>query len=169
MKMANKRMAKIIAVRGKQELFIEREFDAPREVVFKAYTDQKLMAQWMGPRGLTTNFEKFEPVNGGMWRFIQKDQSGKEYAFHGVFHEILAPERIIQTFEYEGLPEKGHVSLETAIFEKLPGDRTRVTAQAVFQSVEDRDGMIESGMERGVNEGFERLDEILGKQMSMAK
>ena len=80
-----------------------------------------------------------------------------------VWQKDTAPERIIGTFEFEGLPEAGHVTLETTRFEALPGDRTRVTSQSVFQSVADRDGMIESGMETGVNEGYERLDEILGK------
>ena len=159
---------KMIALPGKQELFIEYELDAPRDVVFRAYTDPKLVAQWMGPCELTTNFEKFEPRNGGMWRFIQKDPKGNEYGFHGVFHEV-SPERIIQTFEYDGLPESGHVSLQTAWFEALPGGRTRVTVQDVFMSVADRDGMMQAGMERGVNEGFERLNEVLEKEMAMAK
>jgi uncharacterized protein YndB with AHSA1/START domain len=161
--------AKITALPGRQELFIERELDAPREIVFKAYTDPRLYAQWIGPRGLSTDIEKFEAKNGGMWRFIQKDKDGNEFAFHGVFHEVAEPERIIQTFEYEGLPETGHVSLEIARFEELPGDRTRVVSQAVFMSVEDRDGMMQSDMEWGVNEGFERLDELLEKEMAMAK
>ena len=94
------------------------------------------------------------------YRYIHK-RGGNEYAFHGVNHEVLAPERIIGTFEFEGLPEKGHVLLVTARFEALPGDRTRLTSQSVFQSVSDRDGMLQSGMERGVNDGYERLDEIL--------
>lgn len=161
--MSAKNKTTILAEPGKQELFITREFDAPRELVFKAYTDLELYAQWLGPRGLTTTFEIFEPVSGGRYRFTQKDKDGNEYAFHGVTHEVTAPERIIGTFEFEGLPEAGHVTLETTRFEALPGDRTRVTSQSVFQSVADRDGMIESGMETGVNEGYERLDEILEK------
>lgn len=146
---------------GKQELFITREFDAPRELVFKAYTDEKIYAQWLGPNGLTTTFEVFEPVSGGKYRFIQKDKEGNQFAFHGVTHEVLLNERIIGTFEFEGLPEAGHVILETTRFESLPGNRTRITSQSVFQSVSDRDGMIQSGMEHGVVEGYERLDEIL--------
>lgn len=159
----NKNKTTITAEPGKQELFITREFDAPRELVFKAHTDPDLFVQWMGPRGLTTNLETFEPVSGGRWRFIQQDQDGSEYAFHGVFHEV-SPERTIQTFEYEGLPESGHVTLETMTLEALPNGRTKLTAQSVFQSVADRDGMIESGMEYGVNEGYARLDELLAKQ-----
>ncbi|MBX3056849.1 MAG: SRPBCC family protein [Anaerolineae bacterium] len=151
----------ITAEPGKQELFITREFEAPRELVFRAHTDPDLYAQWLGPRGLTTTFEIFEPVSGGRWRFTQKDEAGNAYAFHGVNHEVKAPERLIGTFEYEGLPESGHVILETAVFEELPNGRSRIRSHSVFQSVADRDGMIESGMEHGVNEGYERLDEIL--------
>ncbi len=153
----------IIAEPGKQELFIVRELDAPRALVFRAYTEKELYKQWIGPRGYETLIEKFEPWSGGSWRFVQKDDKGNIFAFHGVTHEMATPERIIDTFEYEGLPEKGHVILQTAKFEALPGNRTKVTAQAVFQSVADRDGMIQSGMERGVREGFERLDELLAK------
>lgn len=146
---------------GKQELFISREFDAPRELVFRAYTDPEIYAQWLGPNGLTTRFEVFEPVSGGKYHFVQKDQAGNEFSFHGVTHEVLPNERIIGTFEFDGLPEAGHVILETTRFEALPGGRTRVNSQSVFQSVEDRDGMVQSGMEHGVVEGYERLDEIL--------
>jgi uncharacterized protein YndB with AHSA1/START domain len=151
----------ITAEPGKQELFITREFDAPRELVFKAHTDPDLYARWLGPRGLTTSFETFEPVYGGRWRFVQKDENGNQYSFHGVTHEVLPPERIIGTFEFDGLPEAGHVLLETTRFEALPDGRTRLTAHSVFQSVEDRDGMVASGMESGVVEGYERLDEVL--------
>jgi uncharacterized protein YndB with AHSA1/START domain len=83
-----------------------------------------------------------------------------------VYHEVLAPERIIGTFEFEGLPEKGHVILGTTIFEALPGDRTKLTSQSVFQSVADRDGMLRSGMERGVNDGYDRLDQLLAKHLT---
>ena len=158
--MANK--TTITAEPGKQELFIVREFDAPRELVFKAHTDPELYVQWLGPRELTMKIETFDPRDGGSYRYIH-ERDGNEYAFHGVNHEVLAPERIIGTFEFEGLPEKGHVLLVTARFEALPGDRTRLTSQSVFQSVADRDGMLQSGMEGGVNDGYERLDETLEK------
>jgi uncharacterized protein YndB with AHSA1/START domain len=159
--MPTKNKTTITAEPGKQELFITREFDAPRELVFKAHTDQDLYARWLGPRDLTTTLETFEPVSGGKWRFIQKDKNGNEFAFHGVNHDVTVPERIIGTFEFEGLPESGHVILETTKFEALPGNRTRVTTQSVYQSVEERDGMVAAGMESGVVDGFERLDEIL--------
>ncbi len=160
---AKKNQTLLIAEPGKQEVFITREFDAPRELVFKAYTDPKLYVQWLGPRGYTMKLETFQPKSGGCWRYIHTDPQGNEYGFHGVNHEVLAPERIIDTFEFEGLPEKGHVMLETVKFEELPGGRTKVTTQSVFQSVADRDGMIQSGMEHGVVDSHERLDEVLEK------
>jgi uncharacterized protein YndB with AHSA1/START domain len=159
--MANK--TKVIAEAGKQEVIITREFDAPRDLVFRAFTDPKLYVQWLGPRRLKMTLEKFEPRSGGSWRYTHEDQGGNKFGFHGVIHEVHAPDRIIDTFEFEGMPEKGHVSLQTARFEELPGGRTRVTAQAVFQSVADRDGMVQSGMETGVVESHERLDELLKK------
>jgi uncharacterized protein YndB with AHSA1/START domain len=159
--MANKTIIK--AEPGKQEIFIIREFDAPRELVFKAFTDPKLLAQWMGPKDLTMKIDKMEAKTNGHYRYTHTDKQGNEFSFHGVIHEVTAPERLIQTFEYEGLPEKGHVAMETARFETLPGNRTRVTGQSVFQSVADRDGMVQSGMERGVVESHERLDELLKK------
>jgi uncharacterized protein YndB with AHSA1/START domain len=156
-----KNQTTITAEPGKQELFITREFDAPRELVFKAHTDPRLYVQWLGPLGYEMKLETFEPHSGGRYRYVHKDKDGNEYGFHGVFHEI-SEELMIQTFEFEGLPERGHVTLDTARLEKLPGDRTRITIQSVYQSVADRDGMVQSGMERGVNEGYGRLDELLG-------
>jgi uncharacterized protein YndB with AHSA1/START domain len=159
--MAEKKNKTVITAEpGKQELFITREFNAPRELVFKAHTDPDLFARWMGPRDLTTTLETFEPVSGGRWRFIQKDQDGNEFGFHGVFHEV-SPERIVQTFEFEGLPDSGHVVLETIELESLPNGRTRLTTQSVYRSIADRDGMVQAGMETGVVEGYEQLDQIL--------
>ena len=147
---------------GKQELFITREFDAPRALVYKAHIDPDLYVQWLGPRGYEMVLETFEPHSGGRYRYIHKDKDGSEYGFHGVFHE-MSEELMIQTFEFEGLPEPGHVVLDTMRLDELPGNRTKVTIQSVYQSIADRDGMVESGMERGLNEGYERLDEILVK------
>jgi len=152
---------KIIADPGKQELFIIREFDASRDLVFRAYSEEELLVQWLGPRELVTRYEKFEPRAGGMYRYVQSLPNGMEVAFCGVCHEHTAPERIINTFEFEGLPEKGHVVLETLRFEVVTGNRTRVIGQSVFQSVEDRDGMIHSGMEHGVIDSHNRLDELI--------
>jgi uncharacterized protein YndB with AHSA1/START domain len=145
---------------GKQELFITREFDAPRALVFRAHTDPDLYVRWLGPHGYEMELETFEPVSGGRYRYVHKDKDGNAFSFHGVFHE-MAEDLMIQTFEFEGLPEKGHVVLDTMRLEELPGERTSITIQSVYQSVADRDGMVEAGMETGVNEGYERLDQIL--------
>ena len=143
---------------GKQELFITREFDAPRELVYKAHIDPKLYVQWLGPHGYEMILETFEPVNGGKYRYIHKDKEGNEYGFHGTFHD-MSINNMVQTFEFEGYP--GHVSLDCMTLEELPGNRTKATIHSVFQSVSDRDGMIQNGMETGVREGYERLDDIL--------
>lgn len=146
---------------GKQEIFMTMTYNAPRELVFRAYTDPALIPQWWGPRYLTTEIDKLDARPGGEWRFVQRDPDGNEYAFHGVFHDVSAPERIIQTFEWEGMP--GHVQMETAVFEDLGGGRTRVVSQSVFQSVEDRDGMAASGMEEGISDGNNRMEELLAQ------
>jgi len=161
--MTKHNQTKITAEPGKQEILITREFDAPRELVFKAFTEPELLSQWWGPSYLSTLVDTMDVRPGGQWRFINRDAQGKEYAFHGVYHEILAPERIIDTFEFEGLPQTGHVSLETLTLEELPGGRTRLTSQSVFRSVADRDGMLQSGMEEGLNESYDRLAELLKK------
>jgi uncharacterized protein YndB with AHSA1/START domain len=153
----------ITAEPGKQELVITREFDAPRELVFKTVMDPELVSQWWGPRYLSTEVDKMDVRPGGQWRFINRDAEGHEYAFHGVYHEVLAPERVIDTFEFEGVPETGHVTLETMRLEELPGGRTRLIAQSVFQSIIDRDAMLQSGMESGVNDTYDRLSELLEK------
>ncbi len=145
---------------GKQEVIMTREFDAPRELVWKVYMDPDLLAQWWGPRSLTTEVEKMEVRPGGQWRFLQRDIDGNEYAFHGVYHETRFPERIVDTFEFEGMP--GHVVLETTTLEEHDG-KTRLTTQSVFQSVEDRDGMVQSGMQDGASESMDRLMNILVK------
>ncbi|MFN8434039.1 MAG: SRPBCC family protein [Anaerolineales bacterium] len=156
--MPSKNKTTVKAEPGKQELYIIREFDAPRELVFRAHTDPALFVKWIGPHGYEMILKEFEPVNGGRYRYIHKDPQGNEYGFHGCFHEI-SMERLTQTFEFEGYA--GHVSLETATLEELPGNRTRVTIHSVYQSVVDRDGMVQNGMETGVREGYERLDDTL--------
>jgi uncharacterized protein YndB with AHSA1/START domain len=150
--MSSNNKTTITAEADKQEILITREFDAPRELVFEAYTDPKLIVQWLGPRDLTMTIDRFDIKSGGSYRYIH-ERKGEKFGFHGVCHEVLVPERIIQTFEFEGLPEKGHVALETTRFTALPNSRTLVVTQSLFQSVADRDGMIESGAERGVREG----------------
>ena len=159
--MSDKKNQTIVAAEpGKQEVFITREFDAPRALVFKAHTDPQLYTQWLGPRGYEMKLETFEPVSSGKYRYLHRDPDGNEFGFHGTFHE-MSEELMIQTFEFEGLPERGHVSLDTMRLEELPGGRTKITIQSVFQSVEARDGMVQSGMDRGVREGYERLDDVL--------
>lgn len=164
--MANKTI--VTAEPGKQELFITREFDAPRELVFKAHTDPELYVQWVGPRDLKMEIQKFDARDGGSYQFTH-ERDGHTYTFFGVNHEVLAPERIIGTFEFDGLPERGHVIMGKTSFEELPGGRTRLVHQSVFFSVEDRDGMVQSGMERGVSEGYEKLDELLANSKTAAE
>ena len=159
---------KIIAEAGKQEFFIEREFDAPRELVFRAFSEPDLLQQWLGPERLTMEIEFYDNRSLGAYRFFHKDEKGNQYGFNGVIHEATSPERLIRTFEFEGLPERGHVSLETAIFVELPNERTLLKIQSVFKSVADRDGMMSSGMEGGMNEGFVKLDKLLAKQLVKA-
>lgn len=148
---------------GTQQVVMTREFDAPRELVFRAYTDPELFVRWMGPRYLTTTVEQFDVRDGGRWKYVAAAPDGSEHRFHGVFHGDPSPERIVQTFEYEGAPT--HVSLETAVFTESAG-RTLVTATAVFQSEQDRDAMVASGMESGVREGYDRLGELLATMTS---
>jgi len=159
--MANKNKTSVIAEPGKQELFIVREFDAPRSLVYKAFSDKKLLEGWLGCQQMKVKYEKLEPRAGGSYRYISTMENGMSFGFHGVCHDFSPPERIIQTFEFEGLPETGHVVLETTKFEDLPSGRTKVTVQSVFQSTADRDGMISAGMEYGVVDAHNRLDEMI--------
>jgi uncharacterized protein YndB with AHSA1/START domain len=142
-----------------------REFAAPRELVYRAHTDPELLAQWIGPRRLTTDVVRFDVHDGGTWRFVQRDADGSEYVFHGVFHGDPSPEGIVQTFEFEGAP--GHVSLDALKFDELDG-RTTLRVHSVFQSVEARDAMVSAGMETGVQEGYERLDELVERVLAPA-
>ena len=141
-------------------IHIEREFDAPRDLVFATFTDPDLIPEWWGPRGTTTEVDVMDVRTGGDWRFIAHDADGTQTAFRGTYREVTPPERVVQTFEWEGMP--GYVSLETATFEDL-GDRTKVTTVGVYYSTEERDGMLGSGMEGGMNETFQRLDELLAR------
>jgi uncharacterized protein YndB with AHSA1/START domain len=157
-----KNMAKtdIFAEPGKQEIRITRVFNAPREQLFRVCTDPNLVAKWWGPRKYETVVDKMDVRPGGAWRFLNRDNGGNEHAFHGYYHEIASPERFVQTFEYEGAP--GHVSLETFQFEEQDG-KTLLTNIAVFQSVEDRDAMMQSGMEEGAHDLMNRLAELVEK------
>lgn len=145
---------------GIPQIISEREFDAPRELLFCAWTEPELLKQWLGPRNLTMEIDRYDVRDGGTWRYVHRDDEGNEYAFHGVFHGDPSPEGMVQTFEYEGYP--GHVSLDTLTFEERDG-RTIVRTNTVFQSVEARDGMMQSGMEYGVDDGYDRLDALIAK------
>jgi uncharacterized protein YndB with AHSA1/START domain len=153
-------ITQITAEPGIPQILISREFDAPRDLVFRAYTDPELLVQWLGPRDLTMKVEQFDVRDGGKWRYVSTDTDGNEYGFHGVFHGTPSPDGIVQTFEFEGVP--GHVSLDTYTLEDLDG-KTLMRSVSCFQSVEDRDGMIAGGMERGVRDSGERLTELLAK------
>jgi len=137
-----------------------RVFDAPRELVYQAHTDPKHIAQWWGPRGQTTTVETMDVRPGGAWRFVQHDPEGNEYAFRGEFREVVPPERLVFTFEYEGMP--GHILRQTITFDEHDG-KTTVSSTALFDSVADRDGMLESGMESGATESWDRLAELLNQ------
>jgi uncharacterized protein YndB with AHSA1/START domain len=159
--MATEKRTQIIAAPGTKEMVVTRTFDAPRDLVFKAHTDAKWIEQWWGPRKYSVIVDRLDLRPGGSWRFLNRDKDGNEFGFHGEFREIVPPERITWTFEYEGMP--GHVSVETVTFETV-GGKTKLTARAVYDSVEDRDGMLQSGMEEGMNETYERLDELLERE-----
>ena len=140
------------------EIRVERIFDAPRDRVFATFTDPALIPEWWGPYDTTTVVDEMDVRPGGRWRFIARDCEGRETAFRGVYREVTPPERIVQSWEWEGLP--GHVSIETAEFEDL-GDRTRMIGTTLFHTTEERDGMLGSGMEGGMNETYDRFDEVL--------
>jgi uncharacterized protein YndB with AHSA1/START domain len=137
----------------------EREFDAPAELVHRAFLEPDLIVQWLGPRKYEMVLDKFEPRAGGEYRYIHRNADA-EWAFHGVFHS-LDIDNMVQTFEFEGYP--GHVSLDQLAIEDIGGGRSRVRGHSVFQSVADRDGMIENGMSEGVEEGYDRLDELMAR------
>ncbi|MGP3967015.1 TIGR03086 family metal-binding protein [Streptomyces sp. 6N223] len=148
----------IVADPALPTIVITREFDAPPERVFRAYTDPDLVVQWLGPRRLTMRIDQYDARSGGSYRYVHRADNGTEYGFHGVFHEVRPNERIVQTFTFEDWPDS--VSLETAAFEDL-GGRTRVTATSLMDSIEARDAMLASGAEGGVRDGHERLDDLL--------
>jgi len=141
-----------------QEIVLTREFDFPRDLVFEAFTRPEHIAQWWGPRGTTVPSCQMDFRAGGKWRFVSRDADGNEFGFRGEIREVVPPERIVQTFEFEGMP--GHVSVETLRLEDL-GGRTRMTVTSRFDSVMDRDGMLQSGMEKGAAESYDRLSEYL--------
>lgn len=141
---------------------VERDFDAPRDLVFRAWTDPALIVQWLGPRQYRMEVDVYEVRDGGRYRYRHIGDDGAEFAFRGVFHGDQTPDHMLQTFEFEGFP--GHVSLDRLVLEDLGDGRTRARIHSVFQSVEARDGMVASGMAEGMDDGFIRLDELIERE-----
>ncbi len=139
---------------------ITREFDAPPAKVFRAHVDPELVAQWTGPHGMEMRMDHYDCRTGGSWRYVMT-RDGVEYHFHGSFHDVRDGELIVQTFTYDDEPDG--VALERLVFEDLGNGRTRLIATSLVDSFEGRDAVLASGMESGVREGYERLDEILAR------
>ncbi|MHB1928651.1 MAG: SRPBCC family protein [Acidimicrobiales bacterium] len=148
---------------GIPQVVVTRAFDAPAELVVRAHLDPELLVQWLGPRELAMTVDRYEVRDGGRWRYVQRDPEGHEHGFHGVFHGEPSTSGIVQTFEYEGVP--GHVKLDTTTFEERDG-KTLVRTISCFACLEDRDGMVASGMERGVVDSGDRLDALLATLQS---
>ena len=146
--------AKVPAVR------ITREFDAPPEKVFHAHTDPDLFVQWIGPRNTEMRIDHYDCRTGGSYRYVAISD-GIEYGFFGSFHEVRPSELIVQTFTFEGEPDG--VTLERLVLEDLGDGRTRLTSTSLIDSFEARDAMLASGMEIGVREGYEKLDELFAR------
>jgi uncharacterized protein YndB with AHSA1/START domain len=140
-----------------REIHVERIFDAPRERVWRAMTDPKLIAQWWG-RGNNLTVERYEFQRGGHWRFVEHSAHG-DHGFEGRFREVTPPERLAMTFEWDGMP--GHVAINTMTLQDLGDGRTRLVSTSLFHTTEERDGMIKSGMEVGMNQSYAALDKLL--------
>ena len=139
---------------------IVREFDAPPEKVFRAHVDPELVVKWLGPKGVEMTVDYWDCKRGGAWRYVHRSR-GADHGFHGCFHDVRENELIVQTFTYEGFPDG--VSLEKLVLEALPGGRTRLVATSLVDSFEGRDAFLQSGMESGVNEGYEKLDALFAE------
>lgn len=141
-----------------REVVMSRVFDAPRDLVFEAHTSCEHMSHWWGPRRYVISQCDIDFRPGGAYRIVQRGAEGDEYAFRGEFREIDRPSRLVWTFEWEGMP--GHVSVQTVTFDEQDG-KTTLTATAVYDSVEDRDGTLASGMTEGAAETWDRLAEYV--------
>jgi uncharacterized protein YndB with AHSA1/START domain len=146
------------------EIRIERIFDAPRALVWEAYTDPELLPEWLGPRELAMTVDEFDLRPGGSYRFTHTDSDGNKFVFFGELREVEEPELIVRTFQWEGMP--GKLSVERAEFEELDDGGTRIVVTSSFDSKEDRDGMLQSGMDRGVTDSYARLDELFARQQA---
>lgn len=138
-----------------REIVLTRDFDAPRELVFKALSDPEHLRAWWGQKGSTLSICEVDFRPGGAWRLVERDVNGAEWGFRGQVREIDPPQRLVQTFEFDGMP--GHISVETMLLEDI-GGKTRLTVTSAFDSKEDRDGMLQSGMEKGAAESYDRLE-----------
>jgi uncharacterized protein YndB with AHSA1/START domain len=136
---------------------ITRDFVATPAQLHRAHTDPELFARWVGPRSLQTRIEEWDARTGGCWRYVAS-REGAEFGFHGTFHEVR-PDRIVQTFTFDGDPDG--VALETLRFEDLGDGRTRLHAQSLVDSFESRDAWLRSGMSSGINEGYDKLEELV--------
>jgi uncharacterized protein YndB with AHSA1/START domain len=149
---------------GKHDITIIREFEAPRELVFKAFANPDILMQFLGPNDTIMKIDYYYFKTGGSYRYFHSKKNGIEYAFNGAIHEVCEPLRIIQTFEFEAMPERGHVSLDTLQFEELPNNRTKLVIHSAYRFASDRDAMMQGGAKKGIIEGFEKLDQLLIKE-----
>jgi uncharacterized protein YndB with AHSA1/START domain len=152
------RPALTVSVLSDTQIRMTREFPVRRELVFKAFSSCEHIKHWWGQAGSTMAQCEMDFRPGGKWRFVERGASGEEWGFRGEIREVAEPERIVQTFEFEGMP--GHISVDNMTLEDL-GGRTRVVVISEFASVEDRDGMLQSGMEQGAGESYDRLEAYL--------
>jgi uncharacterized protein YndB with AHSA1/START domain len=136
-----------------------REFDAPVAAVFDAHRDPAKVVRWLGPTGYEMVAERWDFASGGGYRYVHRDPEGNEYWFRGCFHTVRENEFVLQTFEFEGMADE--VALEFMTFEDLGDGRTRLRGRSIGRTVEGRDGMVESGMETGMSEGYAKLDTLL--------
>lgn len=146
--------------RDQLKVEMERVYDAPLEVVFNAFVDSDLISRWWGPRGTATIVDKNDVEPGGAWRFIVRNASGKEDSFSGKYVRVSPPDSVTRTFNYDPIGP-GHELTETAEFESLDGGKTRLRTISEYKTIEELDGMVASGMERGATESFDRLGELL--------
>lgn len=140
---------------------IVREFDAPPAQVYRAHVDPALAMTWLGPRDLTNEVVHWDARTGGSWRYVSR-RGDDEFGFFGCFHELRPAERIVQTFSYDGDPDG--VALEVLTLEPIGEGRTRLRAVSIVETVGGRDAFVASGMESGVVEGYQQLDELLGRE-----
>jgi uncharacterized protein YndB with AHSA1/START domain len=148
-------MTLTVTLPSDKEIVLTRDFNAPRDLVFRAFTSCEHLKHWWGQAGSTLSHCEMDFRPGGAWRMVERDAGGQEWGFRGEIREIVPPEKIVQTFEFDGMP--GHVSIDTLVLEDLGGTRTRLVTTSLFSSVEDRDGMVQSGMEKGAGESYDRL------------